>query len=191
MFSAVRFMAFGYVIAVGLVAWLFPWPSGGAHHVALRWLASGTRLTDDLLTVPHARTLEDQLRLSREHARLLHHYLAQSVSEGEVVLPENVLVWPQIDAAQVVPVELEAEPIWTVMNAGSSVEIWVNDVLKTPAARVLAIVPGSKGSWVVFLARADVQPDSLGTPKVKPVLRVTALPQPHPMPRAFESRHDR
>jgi len=177
-FTAGRVMVLAYVAVITVLTCLLPWPEGGAHYRALRWMEAGTRLSDDLLVAPAVVTFEDRLRVPRERARLVNYYLRQPVAAGDLLLPDHVLAWPLLPAEEVIPFELESEPTWSVLNAGSMVQIWVDDVLKVPIARVLAIVPAGKSGWQALLAGNDVKPDSLGTPKTKPQLRVIDLPRP-------------
>jgi hypothetical protein len=129
-----------------------------------------------LLLAPSPIALEDRLRLAEEHDRLLHHYLRHTVAGGESILPKNVLSWPLLDE-DVVPVEIGggAEPNWMIMNQGATVEIWLDDSLKVPEARVLAVITSGKDSWAL-LAKRDLKLDSLGAPNPKWVMRVKALP---------------
>jgi hypothetical protein len=178
LFTAGRVMVLAYVAVIAALAWLLPWPEGGAPYRALRWMDAGARLSEELLAAPAVVTFEDRLRVRGERARLVNHYLTQPVAAGDPVLPHHVLAWPLLRTDEVVPFELEAEPNWSVLNAGSTVQIWVDDALKVPAARVLAIVPAGGTGWQALRAGSDVKPDSLGTPKTKPQLRVINLPRP-------------
>jgi hypothetical protein len=73
-----------------------------------------------------------QLRLAREHDRLVHRYLKRTVIEGGSILQADVLDWPALGGQEIVPLDLEAGPDWLIMNAGTTVDTWFGDLFGHP-----------------------------------------------------------
>jgi hypothetical protein len=73
-----------------------------------------------------------QLRLAREHDRLVHRYLKRTVTEGGSILQADVLDWPALGGQEIVPLDLEAGPDWLIMNAGTTVDTWFGDLFGHP-----------------------------------------------------------
>jgi hypothetical protein len=122
--TAGRCIAFVYVIAIIAITLMLPRANATLHYTALRCLGAGTRIENALLLPATPVALEDRLRLLQERDRLIHRYLKRTVAEGGSILPADVLDWPALGSQEIVPLDLEAEPDWLIMNAGTTVDIW-------------------------------------------------------------------
>lgn len=181
-----RVLAASYAaVIVAVTCWLVPAPSGPAHFRAVRDLGANTRLADVLLVAPAGVSLEDRFRLAREKKRLTGRYLKTPVKGGNCVAHAETLDWPAVKVEEAVPLELDAEPDWMLLNQGTMVQVWTGDELQR--ALVLAVVPfGPK--WIALLRKSDLKPGPLGTPKLPAKLRIETLPVPPDEPSAAPCR---
>jgi hypothetical protein len=195
-----RILVIIYVILVLCAGFLaIPGPASGLHYTASRYLGPNTRLSDALLVTPAVRTLEDRLRVGREHARLVGSYVKNEVNRGAEVNTENTQPWPSLTNQEIASVELPTEPDWLLFNRGSLVEVWVGTAQVAQSAFILAIVPLDQSppaaqtsasiqtttsaqnsapgrKWLVLLRRSDLGVSGLGSPKEEIKLRIRRLP---------------
>lgn len=150
------------------------------HYTALRFLNSGTRLDDALLLAPKSMAPEVRMRLADKSGALEQRYLKKSVSSGQQILPSDVLPWPRLGQDIVVAIELPGPPDLMTMNAGTTVEVLVDDANKLAGVHVLAVVRTGQSGWLALLAKCDEKLESLVSAKDRPVLRIMALPQAEP-----------
>lgn len=186
-----RVMAVSYTLLVFVIAFLvIPEAEQEIHYSARRCLGSNTRLAMPLLVPPSFVSWQGKSRLAREARTLDGQYLKEPVKAGGPIDPKKVRAWPEI-FEEVVPVELDSEPDWMVMNQGARVEVWIGDKPEPQHGVVLAIVPSGK-KWLALLRKSDLKVSALGTPKDPRILRLEALPgrplkQPPARPNTQES----
>jgi hypothetical protein len=166
-------MAVGYVAIVLVIAFcVIPERAGDVHYLAPRYLGSNTRLAGTLFVLPTKVWVEDRLRLARERSQLEKRYVKKSVDAGAALTPDNVSVWPEL-SEDAVPVEVDNEPDWMLLNQGTKVELWIGDKPEPQHTLVLAIVP-SGDRWMALLSRQGLVLNSPGS--AKRTLRIEALP---------------
>jgi hypothetical protein len=169
-----RVLAAAYVVVVIVIATEIPPVDRNLHYSASRELDENTRLASGHLVAPKHVPLEAVFHLGREKGELEGKYLRRTVKAGEALKAEDVRSWPVITAGAAIPVELDAEPDWLLLNQGTKVEVWVGDKKEPLRAHVLAVVPSGK-KWQVLVQSKDV-PDGFGYPKDQPKLRILSLP---------------
>lgn len=172
--SANRMLTFLYVLSVLGIGLRVPPPERNVHYSAGRQLCENTRLVAEHLVLPKHVPLEAVYRLRKEKNALVGGYLRRTVKAGETLNVEDVGPWPKIEGDEAIPVEVDTEPDWLLLNKGSVVEVWVGDAEDPIRASVLAVVP-SGTKWQVLLDRSDV-PDGFGYPKDQLKLRILSLP---------------
>ena len=176
-------MALMYTVAmVGTAFVAVPDRRDRNYVVATRYLGPNTRIASTLWIEPRGQSPLGRIELDRLEAELSGKYIRQPVEAGKPITRANVMPWPDLPDEDIVPVILDDEPDWLMLNQGSTVEVWIGQKVATlKNAVVLAIVASDK-KWIALLRRSDFAPGTLGSPADKSALRLVRLPHKPPPP---------
>jgi hypothetical protein len=178
-----RFLAIFYVGAILCVTFVaVPDQRDRSFVLAARYLGPNTRMARTLWIEPRGQSLSDRIERDRLEEELLGKYVRRPIEGGAPIARADVMPWPDVPNEDVVPVLLDGEPDWMMLNQGSTVEVWIGPKAATPHYALVQAIVTSDTKWIALLRRSDFAPDMLGNPGDKPTLRLVRFPHKPPPP---------
>jgi len=178
-----RILALVYVLAMVGVAFLaLPDHRDESDVLAARYLGPNTRIENTLWIERRGWSLSRRIELDRLEEELHGKYIRQPVEAGASIMRDNVMLWPDLPDEDIVPVPLDGEPDWLMLNQGSMVEVWIGQKPATPRYALVEAIVGSDKKWLALLRRSDFASDIPNNPTDKATLRLVRLPHKPPPP---------